>query len=85
MKKIYKYLIRGVGINNVDMPKESKILSVKCIDGYLYIWAIVDILNENETRSFFVAATGQEVTMFCMWEYLGTVKDDDYIWHVFYQ
>jgi hypothetical protein len=45
------------------------------------LWFQVDPDRARETRTFAVFATGEQVPV--DFEYVGTVKDDRYIWHIF--
>lgn len=64
MKAIYKYVMTGPEGSGqcIQMPKNAKILHVADQRNQLCLWAEVDTEQPLEERSFFVAATGQDIS-----------------------
>ena len=77
-RSIYKYsLTDGV----VSMPKNARILKVGMQDDIPCLWASVDPYAEREHREFTTLGTGSLIPD--RWEYVGTIFDRQYVWHVF--
>lgn len=85
MNIIYKYKI-DLGPQNIEMPKNAKILSAHFHSGGLFIWAAVDFAEKRkERRKIIVIGTGQ------IWNerhhdlnaFIGTIIQGAFVWHVF--
>lgn len=75
MKKIYKYQIPVCEQHTIELPLDSEIIRVEDVDGYFYLWAIID--NEQtklEKRYLHLYKTGQEMINHYELEYLGFCK-----------
>jgi len=81
---IWKYLIPGSS-NELDIPKNSRLLSVGLKDKEIYLWALVDPEAEQESKIVHVFATGEGITYNTgALKFIGTVIDEDgLVWHVF--
>lgn len=82
-KTIYKYSLLHTGGNSVDMPQGAKILAVQSQQGVPTIWALVDVGQPTEKRTFLVVGTGH--TIDGLGEYVGTVQLNEgrFVVHVF--
>ena len=81
MSKIYKYSI------NTDEPiigNFAKILKVDWQDGELFLWALIDDLWPEKELIIKVIPTGVDFTVGTYDQYLDTVQDGFYVWHIFY-
>ncbi len=77
-RSVYKYsLADGV----VVLPKNARILKVGMQDEIPCLWALVNPEAERETRYFAISGTGDLIPD--AWEYVGTIFDRRYVWHVF--
>jgi hypothetical protein len=65
----------------VAMPKYARILKVGMQNGVPCLWASVDPDAEREQREFSILGTGGIVHD--RWEYIGTIFDRPYVWHVY--
>ena len=86
MKTIYRYPIQ-VGANEILTYKNFQVLSAK-IDPRedLSIWVMVDTSEEKtETLKVFVAGTGWDFPQIENPVFVDTVKEGEYMWHVFYE
>ena len=86
MKTIYRYPI-SVGTNEILTYKNFQVLSAK-IDPRedLSIWVLVDTCEDKtETLKVFVAGTGWDFPAIEEPVFVNTVRDGDYMWHVFYE
>lgn len=83
MKSIWKFELPKSG--KIQMPRNSKILSVQAQHGVPVIWAEVITENETEERSFEAFAIGQELPNKAPMKYLGTVQLSNgvFIWHIY--
>ena len=89
MKTIYKYLLAADGPApcTVAMPAGARILSVgaDCYD-QLCVWAEVDPSKPlDDFKQFYVLGTGWPLIDGALegLKFLGSVRCDPYIWHVF--
>lgn len=81
--KIFKYTLKIVDEQEVEMPKGAIILDVQEQNmGFLSLWAIVDPEAEVEKRKFEVIGTGNEISMKPR-EYIATAVCGLYVWHIF--
>lgn len=84
-KTIWKYPLRLVGEQAIQMPKGAEILCAQVQgEGAICVWALVDPKVEKEERMIVIYGTGHPVTdLHC--KYIGTVQMDggSLIWHVF--
>lgn len=65
----------------LELPKEAKILHIADQYGYIRLWALVDPVASNETRTFQVFGTGQPV--YPAADYIGTLQMEPFVWHIF--
>lgn len=81
--KIFKYeLVPFKG--SVNLPKGAHILSVAFQGDGLFLWALVDPSQAEQTRQFYKIGTGWDIDEpieNC--QFLGTVFKDCYVWHIF--
>lgn len=87
MKLIYKYQLAMQEVQEVELPMNSKILSVQFQGEYLYLWALV---NKNPGLSVHkhvieIYGTGQEINydFGVRRSHLATVQSQGFVWHVF--
>lgn len=86
MRAILKYHISYTAeIDEIEIPSGSKVISAGLDpQGELCIWAIVNPENELELRKFTVVGTGWTMGReLDNWEFIGTVRQGPYMWHVF--
>lgn len=85
MRRIYKYPLVLKESQTIQMPVDSKIISVQNQHGDITIWAIVDPKSPMRERKFFIHGTGDGLpnnwANYLM--YLATVQISYYVWHVF--
>lgn len=84
--RIYRYEIPIVDETSLDMPAESRILSVaasRTDELRLELWAAVDTSRASVTRSFLVVGTGNPIPSGPM-SYHGTVQTHggQFVWHL---
>lgn len=87
MKIIYKYPLQNRnrdGACEVFLPAAAEILTVGAQEGTICLWALDDVLQGlcRHNRTFFVIGTGHEMPE-CEVNYIGTVFDGPFVWHVF--
>ena len=84
MKKvIYKYPLTSFPECTIQMPEEAKILSLQMQNGVITIWALVNAEGDLDVdRTFLMKATGQPFVTDGL-EYLTTIQEGHYVWHVF--
>ena len=84
MKIIEKFPLRPSGVQKVDMPKDSTILSVQRQGGFISLWALIETDKEAESRFFIIAQTGKELPE-NLERYIGTfqISEQGFVGHVF--
>lgn len=88
MITIYKYPVSPSNEPNViQMPQGASIISCG-VDGFggRSIWAFVDTDKPTEKRKIWCVGTGwnlEDMLNNTCISYLGTIKDNYYIWHIF--
>ena len=85
MKSIFKYQISYSAPTEIQLPMDSKVISADLDPhGDLCIWALVDPENTMIPRVFMVVGTGWSMEdEIDNWEFIGTVRQGPYMWHVF--
>lgn len=84
-KQIWKYELRIGFCNKINIPKNSRNLSIQIQNNKPCLWVLVNPENEVETRTFITYGTGWDMEDTDKEMYLGTVLVDNgkYAWHVF--
>ena len=89
MKKIYKYTLKTVDFQNLELPKGSKIISVIELYDGIVLYAIVDTdTSETELYDIAIKGTGHPFPeKLDTYTFLGSVKlmNGQLIFHVFYK
>jgi len=83
--RIWKYELTVTGLQDIDIPTGSRLLSVAKQDGRLCLWAMVAPQNATEKRCIEIIGTGNPVPWRIGMErrHIGTVIMDPFVWHVF--
>lgn len=84
MKTIWKFELSQAGgwaLNNIRMPKSAQIIDVGMQGRSLCLWAIVEPHVSPVNREISVYGTGHQLGDDV--EYIGTVHDGPFVWHVF--
>ena len=89
---IWKFVLERRELQEIQMPKGCRILSLQAQAGKPCLWAAFEHHNSNyfnrdeETRTFFTVGTGEHVThsLSCL-TFLGTyqLSNGDEVYHVF--
>lgn len=88
---IWKFPIKVMDFQTVEMPLGAQIISVQPQNGVLCMWALVDSeQNKKELRRLWVFGTGNPIEGSAYDAFhqgkmihLATVKDGSFVWHVF--
>lgn len=81
--RIYKYSLKGIKREEIEMPAGSVILSMQVQKGTPCIWALVNPnLDETEKRIFEICVTGFDF-IDPRAIYIGTYQIGDFVGHVF--
>jgi hypothetical protein len=87
MKRIYKYNLARNGERNIDMPKDSKILSTIGQHGCIVLYAMVDddSPEEREIHTIITIGTGRNADSVENCRFIGTVSlyGGNEMYHVF--
>lgn len=83
MRTIWKFPLAVTDFQNVRMPKGAEILSVADQHGVVCVWALVDSEAELRDRMFYILGTGNPVSERLPWQFVGSVQQNIFVWHVF--
>ena len=83
MKTIYKYPVEIVDEQVIKFPKDAHALSAQMQGNQLCVWAMVDSDNELVERKVRIFGTGNPVDLQGNWQFLGSVQERIFVWHVF--
>lgn len=88
MSVIYKYLLDILKTVTHVMPEGTKTLHVGMQEGNLVLWAHTNLERlghegAKEVRTFRCYGTGQPIQDQVPTEYIGTVQDGPFVWHIF--
>lgn len=85
--QIWKFPLEVKGKPSVvEMPVSAHVIHVAMQQGVLCLWAEVAQYpngNKTEMREFFTIGTGWEFTKEHVGEYIGTVHNGLYVWHIY--
>ena len=83
--RIWKYKLEITGLQKIEMPKGSEVLSVDNQNGRLCLWAKGDINKPKEVRHFEIFGTGDLMPSLINLKhtFIGTVQIPPFVWHVF--
>lgn len=82
MRTIWKYQLRLIDVQEVDMPLNAEVLHLDMQGPYPCIWVYLDPdLNGTERRTFVTHGTGHKIPDNHV--YIGTYQDGPFVWHVF--
>lgn len=84
MTEVWKFWLGEFGSPQpLTMPLGARLLHVAAaVDGGIALWALVDPSHPTVERSFVVLGTGWSYDLSSA-EYVGTVRVDWLMWHVF--
>jgi hypothetical protein len=86
-KVIYKYPLKVTDVQEVQMPAGARVLSAQMqqqpFGEILCVWALVETDEPNEARRFYVVGTGNPAAHVAPLQFVGTVRDEPFVWHVF--
>ena len=71
MKVIYKYQLPFKEVAEIKLPRDAEVVRIDGLDGFLWLWAIVDTDNETEDRTFYLFKTGAPMPADMKLRYLG--------------
>jgi hypothetical protein len=80
-KVVWKFTLTVAESQGVMVPESAWFLHVDFRDGFIAVWAAVDPTFSQQMRTFRVVGTGCEIPDGV--DYLGSVRDGIYVWHLF--
>lgn len=83
MMTIYKYPLKRAGVQKVTMPHGARLLHVAMQNGQPTLWAHVDDGVVRVDRLIAVIGTGNPAPDPDESEYVGSVFDGPFVWHIF--
>lgn len=82
-KTIWKFTLARASLSPVTMPIGAEILHVGVQENDICFWAKVDPKAKTETRLFGIYGTGWDIPNDTESEYVGTVQQGSFVWHIF--
>ena len=84
MKSVWKYPLPLAERQIVEMQANAKIVFVGTQGDQICIWALVDTEQVKEPRTFVIFGTGHQIsTSARALEYISTVQQSIFVWHIF--
>jgi hypothetical protein len=83
MKTIWKFPLSLNTEQEIKLPREAVIISVQFQKGILFLWAKIDTESDTEERKVAIVVTGDDCDWCSRWNYIGTVQNNIYVWHIF--
>lgn len=88
MKRIFKYPIADCNrdeqpFDRIRMRSGARLISAVIQSDYLYIYAIVETDNPPTIRNVYVIGTGSIVPNHIIDNYITTIEQEEYVWHIF--
>jgi hypothetical protein len=87
MLVVYKYALKPIVLNDVEMPEDSQVLHVDCQSNTFCIWALVNPDKKKVVRRFLTVGTGYpleqvyEDKLYFHGSFL--MSGGAYVWHIF--
>jgi hypothetical protein len=87
-KTIWKFNLKPIDVNKIQMPKGAEIVSVQFQDKNICLWALVNPLAEEEIRNFGLIGTGDIINQE-NGQYITTLQFEkafgvfNQVWHLF--
>ncbi len=82
MKTIYKYRLKLVDLQIIEMHVGAEILSAGLdVDSVLCVWTAQDTSQPTVSRRIAIVGTGNPLSDAMM--FIGSVTQGSYVWHVF--
>lgn len=83
-KAIFKYPLRLIGEQIIELPQYAKILSVGKQDQQIYLWALINKeATLNEMRDIEIYGTGDPVENAEGLDFIDTCIVGAFVWHIF--
>ncbi len=83
MRAIWKFTLKVAGRQGVSVPRDAVPLSAQMQDDTLCVWCLVDPKAKSETVTVAIVGTGHAFDP-TGWEFVGTVQQGAFVWHVFW-
>ena len=83
MITVHKYPLSTRDETTVTVPTGHRFVHAAMQDGTITLWAVVDTESTPTWVSVRVAGTGYSMPWIKAYDYLGTVHDDKFVWHIF--
>jgi hypothetical protein len=82
---IWKFVLKPVDEQTVEMPSHARVLSAKEQDGEICVWALVNPNDYKTQRMFRVVGTGHTSERLDLWQFVDTVMlaGGALVFHVF--
>lgn len=83
---IWKFALKVTESQEIKLPKGASFLSCQFQRDELMLWAVVEPMEDLETRMIYIVGTGRSMPYLNLpTSYIGTVQQDGgrFVWHVF--
>jgi len=84
MKKIYKYPLKFLEYQIVEIPMNGVIVDIEYQDDDIFMWVMFDtkLIDIKEKREIGICGTGQSPDPSTQ-NYIKTLHKDGFVWHFF--
>ena len=79
-KRVWKYILEPASEQTLSLPANAKILKILVLWGIPYLYALVDLRNEEENILIQTFGTGHDIPNMGV-EYIDTYANGDFVWH----
>jgi hypothetical protein len=84
MKVIYKYPMKLDLYQTIKLPKNARILSIQLQNDEICMWVLTATeITSDIDRVFMIVGTGTSDRVGEFDEYIATVQQGGYVWHIF--
>ncbi len=80
---IWKAILDVIDLQKMAMPNASRIISVGLQEGRICLWFMCDPTKASEDRVIEIFGTGHPIESAIPRDFLGTVQQGEFVWHIF--
>ena len=85
LQVIWKWKLEDRPAQTIEVPRGTRIIHTELDNGNdICLWGITNPAEENmEELQVAIVGTGWKIENLDDWDYIGTIKDIPYFWHIF--
>jgi len=82
MRTIFKYPLKLIDVQELQTHESTQVMSVQMQEGVICLWAAVDPTLPKCKMFISIVGTGNAAPQTEQWNYVGTVQQEGFVWHV---